>query len=106
MKIVFVALVIAVVAIVLLFVLCVETIPPDALTRTNMIVLEKRIRVYADVHKRLPDSLSELPKPTDNRGDCLLDGWGRPIQYIKEGKTLTLLSSGKDGRPGENDQAD
>ncbi len=100
MKVALVIVVIVAVALAVMVFACVENVPPRALTRTRMTVIEKRIRDYAVAHHRLPASLSELPKPAANRDDSIVDGWGRPIQYAKEGQAVTLLSLGKDGRPG------
>ena len=104
MKIALVALIIVVLALVVIVWACVENVPPQTLTRGRMTLIENRIRDYAAAHHRLPDNLSELPKAADNRDDSIVDGWGRPIQYKKEGHTVTLLSLGKDGRPGGNNQ--
>jgi hypothetical protein len=104
---VFVVLVLLAVILAVVTLANVETVPPRALTRTRMIVIEKRIRDYAAMHHRLPESLSDLPKPPKNRDDSLVDGWGRAIQYTKAGRTVTLLSFGEDGRPGgRNEDAD
>lgn len=77
-----------------------EKVPPKALTRTSLILTERRIRTYADEHHRLPGSLSDLPSPERDRDNSLLDGWGRPIRYTCQGHTATLLSLGRDGRAG------
>ena len=81
-------------------VLLAERVPPDALTRTRMNVAEQRIREYASTHRRLPASLSDLPKSPRNRDSNTLDGWRRPIQYTRTGMTVTLLSLGRHGRLG------
>jgi hypothetical protein len=104
MRIAFWLLVTVTVMLVLTVLACVETVPPGDLTRTRMTVIEKRIRDYAAAHHRLPDNLSQLPKPAGNRDDSIVDGWGHPIQYIKVGNKVTLLSLGKDGSAGGSDQ--
>lgn len=100
MKIALVILVIIVIALGVVGFAFVEEVPPEALTRTSMTVIEVRIRDYVAAHHRLPDNLSDLPKLIDNRSESIVDGWGRPIQYEEDGQTVTLLSLGKDGRPG------
>ena len=94
-----------IVAVLLFEFVFVEKIPPDALTRTRMCGIEYRIRDYYAKERRLPENLSVLPElRDDNRDYSLADGWGRPIQYTIEGRTVSLLSWGKDGRPGGNGQ--
>lgn len=75
-------------------------ITPQSVTRTRMTMAEQRIRKYVAAHRRLPKRLSDLPPLESDRDGSLADGWGRQIQYTKEGQTVTLLSLGKDGHPG------
>src|SRR5438552_823405 len=96
MKIALWILVIATVALIVMVWACVEKVPAQDLTYTRMTLIEKRIRDYAAAYCRLPDRLSELPKEPGNRDDSIDDGWGRPIQYMKERRSVTLLSLGKD----------
>ena len=69
-----------------------------------MDITEQRIRAYAAAHRRLPASLSDLPKLEQDRDSELADGWERPIHYRASGQTVTLLSLGKDARPGGTGQ--
>lgn len=100
MKVVIIVLVVIVAILIISSWLLIDKIPPDAGTRSTMWLTEHRIREYVVVHHRLPTSLSDLPPLEKNRDGDLADGWGRPIQYTKEGQTVTLLSLGKDGRLG------
>jgi len=80
-----------------------ERIPPRALTRTRMAVIRQRIYEYYAKSGKLPATLADLPEGPPQRDSSLQDGWGRPIQYAVEDKAVTLLSLGKDGRPGGTD---
>jgi len=104
MKIAVLVLMVVVIALAVILFALVENVPPDALTITRMTVIENRIRDYAAVHQRLPDCLSELPKLPGNRDDSVVDGWGRPIEYEKDGDDVMLRSLGKDGRRGGDNQ--
>ena len=83
-----------------LTVLIVETVPSTAMTRTTLSVTEYRIREYVTDYERLPGHLSDLPPLEGSRDSRLTDAWDRPIRYTRDGSTVTLLSLGKDGRPG------
>jgi hypothetical protein len=72
------------------------------------------IRVYTALtehRKPFPESLSAISgslekafSPGDKfpsiRGGLPIDGWGRPLVYSVQGTTFTLLSYGRDGKPG------
>lgn len=97
----------AILAMVILIALA-DRIPPGALTRTRMDITQQRILAYVAAHRRLPASLLELPK-VQGRDSEISDGWGRPIRYAVNGRTVTLSSLGKDGLPGgtgENSDVD
>jgi type II secretory pathway pseudopilin PulG len=104
MRIAIAILVILSVALLAAVLTCVDKIPSNALTRGRMMTTEQRIREYVAVHHCFPTGLSDLPPLEKNRDGDLADGWGRPIQYTIEGQTVTLLSLGKDGRPGGTGQ--
>ena len=62
-------------------------------TMSDLEGIEIQIRNYAERHKRLPQSLSDLPNldPTE-----VLDGWERQIIYIVQpDDSVTLTSHGK-----------
>jgi hypothetical protein len=85
------------------YVLMIDRIPPDSLTKTRMGLLELRIQKYSEEHHCLPASLSDLQKREgyDNSPD---DGWGREIIYTaKPDGSVTLSSPGKSGKPGSKD---
>jgi len=78
----------------------VDWIPPVALTRGRLHLLEIRIREYYAAHNCLPSSMVDLPIMEKNRDSELVDEWGRPIRYTVKGKTVGLVSLGKDGQFG------
>jgi hypothetical protein len=75
------------------------------------------IRVYTALtehRKPFPESLSAISgslEKTFSPGDKFpsirdglpIDGWGRPLVYSVQGTTFTLLSYGRDGKPGTFD---
>ena len=73
--------------------------PPDLDTRNVLAGLKRRICDYVATNHRFPNGLSDLPQLNN-----FSDGWGRQIQYTREGRTVTLLSLGADGRPGGSNQ--
>jgi hypothetical protein len=74
-------------------------IPPRELTRTAMAVLEQRVRMAVDRKLEIPHNLNELPTIA-NKVSHTTDAWGRPILLEHTGAEVTLVSFGKDGRPG------
>ena len=78
-------------------------IPPRSVTSAVMHTLKRRILRYARVHDRLPAELKDVPwMPFNLGGIRLVDGWGNPIVYLVDPKscTVTLISYGRDGKPG------
>lgn len=89
----------------LFMVLLAEPIPPVAMTRTRIRLMEHRVREYAAKYHRLPASLTDLPELEENRDSSTSDGWGRPIEYVVKDRTATLLSLGEDGQLGGTGEA-
>ena len=83
--------------------LFIDKIPPDALTRTNMVGIEQRIRKYVEDNGKLPLSLSQLQK-RPGYDNSIKDGWGNTIIYYYKGSTVFLVSYGKDGKIGGEDE--
>lgn len=77
-----------------------EQVSSESGTRSRMWVVKRRILRYASYHNRLPPSL--LATPTLPRYDnSIHDYWRRPLGYQGNNNgTVTLISLGKDGRPG------
>lgn len=81
-------------------VLFVCVIPPDAATHSAIIESFVRMQMYISEHRKFPASLDELPK-RDGYANCITDGWERPLIYkVEQDNLITLLSYGKDGKPG------
>jgi hypothetical protein len=71
---------------------------PEGRTRLFIQQLFVRINFYTETNKEVPPSLAALPPAGMNMTN---DAWGRPIQYrINTNSTITLLSFGRDGKPG------
>jgi Type II secretion system (T2SS), protein G len=64
-----------------------------------MYPLKKRILRFAKTHDRIPKTLSELP-PLEGFINRTTDVWGNELKFIVDGTTITLLSYGKDQKPG------
>ncbi|MFI4848837.1 MAG: type II secretion system protein GspG [Gimesia chilikensis] len=66
-------------------------------------VLGMQIADYREKHGVLPDTLAEIPDVhtiLQQPGEPLLDSWGNPFQYRREGEAYELFSYGRDGQPG------
>ncbi|MGO8672668.1 MAG: type II secretion system protein GspG [Capsulimonadaceae bacterium] len=65
--------------------------------------LDSSIAEYRAKTGRLPKSIRERDLPQESVSSANgwpLDGWNRPILYRIHGTTYTLLSYGRDGKPG------
>ena len=77
--------------------------------RTQFAEIEKAVQIYAMGHNgKLPASLDDLVQGTDDnppliKPESLLDPWGIPIGYERNGKSFTLRSSGPDREMGTAD---
>lgn len=69
-----------------------ETVPPNAVTRTRMMGIERRIREFAVWQHRLPTNLAEIP-PRSGFDNELTDGWGEPISYSLNSNGVVVLKS-------------
>ena len=74
-------------------------LPPEDYTATTMEPLKTRILRFAKANNRLPDALSDLP-PLEGFTNKTTDVWGNEIRYGVSGSTITLISYGKDQKPG------
>jgi len=91
----------------------------STLSFQTKIALQRYAEVLEDHnHKRipLPQSLADVSSEIDStpsfctrflpeglpfvRNGIPVDGWGRPLHYSTEGTSYTLLSYGRDGKPG------
>jgi len=79
-----------------------DTISPIDLTKTRIMITERRIIAYVSANTRLPKSLSELPSEGSNYDDDLHDGWGRELIYAPKGDGYVLIYSlGPNGKGGK-----
>jgi hypothetical protein len=83
-------------------------------TRTQIADIEKAIEIYMMDHSnKLPVSLDELFQFASNnfeygnkpllKKEDLIDAWGEPIEYIRDGRRYALWSSGPDKKMGTKD---
>ena len=78
-------------------------------TRTSIAEIEKAVQIFAMGHNgKLPDSLDELTRGTNDdpgllKENALVDAWGTPFGYSKQGKKFTITSAGPDGEMGTSD---
>jgi general secretion pathway protein G len=69
----------------------------------GLLKLDHQIKDYQEKHGVLPDTLAEIPDVhamLQLPGEPLLDSWGNPFQYRRQGETYELFSYGRDGQPG------
>ncbi len=79
---------------------CYETISPEDLTATSVIVVRNAINNFIADNGRAPSNMVEIARyrPVDTVWN---DGWGRPLLYqVNSLGVASLTSLGKDGRPG------
>jgi len=74
-------------------------LPPDSATSTDMYVIKRRILHYAKQNNKLPKPVDELP-PLEGFVNRNTDYWGNKIVIQIDGTTVSLISYGKDNKPG------
>ena len=78
----------------------VDTIPPQNLTETRLLVTYNRIQNFWNQHGKVPTKLAELPD-VKNRDCSIKDGWGRELNCDSDGTSkVKVWSFGRDGKPG------
>jgi hypothetical protein len=78
----------------------VDTIPPQNLTETRLLVTYNRIQNFWNEHGRVPTKPAELPD-VKNRDCSMADGWGRELNWKSDGTSkVKVWSLGRDGKPG------
>jgi hypothetical protein len=88
-------------AIIAIWTLLFEAIPPRDLTAARMFITKRRILQYAQLHGSLPPNLSVLPPMPSNYDASTSDAWGRPMDYsVDSAGNVTLRSLGADKAPG------
>lgn len=74
-------------------------LPPENFTSTTMYGLKRQILLYAEQNNRLPNTVDELP-PIEGFDNRVTDVWGNKIIMQIDGTTVSLISYGKDKKPG------
>ena len=64
----------------------------------------KGLKAYYEIHQKFPTSSSELAemyqkhiRAAGSEAEMLNDQWGAPHQYLSDGQSYTIISSGPDG---------
>jgi len=85
----------------------VNTIPPANQTATRLAATKGRVEQYWQTHKRVPESIDQLPD-APHKNNSIQDGWGRPLIWESDGvRTVRISSLGQDGvKGGTGDNAD
>lgn len=85
---------------ILIFLSCMDFIPPEDMTTTAIGETFFRIHLYAKSKGVLVERLIDLPERS-GYGNRLTDGWGRALLFeLNEDGILTLQSLGEDGLAG------
>lgn len=94
--------------IVVVFLWCISVfvchIPSEELTRTRLIVIQRRIIDYYSSTGAWPQTLIDLPSDKSDVDNSLVDAWGRSIVYRVIGDHVVLESMGRDGNLGGTGQ--
>ena len=78
-------------------------------SRGQLATIEQAVQIYAITHSgKFPESLNDLitgteDKPPLLKKEILLDIWGEPIGYERDGRKLIIRSSGPDRIMGTED---
>ena len=73
--------------------------PGEDVTRSRMIGIAAMLHEYVRVNGKVPNTLSDLPEH-EAYDSNLVDAWGNEIVWSEYERIVTLISSGKDGKPG------
>ena len=74
-------------------------IRPDEMTVTRVVGFGTQIKEFSQKNGRLPKGFEDLPELRD-RDNAVVDGWGRSLVWQSDGKTVRIISYGRDGMPG------
>lgn len=77
-------------------------------TRLSINSIGDAIRVFEVQHGRYPESLEKLTEAVNGRepllkAEALVDSWGTPFTYKREGRRFTITSAGPDLQIGTED---
>lgn len=91
---------IAAVALAVVALLFVDTLPPRSMTHGAIHMCKRRVLRYAREHGRLPSTLSET-QPIKGYYSSIKDAWGVVLEYsVDSNNVVTFRSLGKDKIPG------
>ena len=78
-------------------------------SRAQLATIEQAVQIYAMRNNgKFPESLNDLITGTDDKPPLLkkegiLDPWGKPFEYERDGRKLIIRSSGPDREMGTED---
>ena len=91
---------IAVLVLVGIAMLFIDTVPPHSMTHLSMHTCKRRVLRYAQKHGKLPSELSETEE-IEGFHASIKDGWGVVLDYsVDRNDVVTFRSLGKDRAPG------
>ena len=66
-------------------------------TRSNIATIAEVVETFSMTNNgKLPDTLEELKQSGLLKESVLIDGWGKPFNYSKRGRSFTIISAGPD----------
>ena len=68
-------------------------VPQEAHTVTQMSVVERELKAYADRYGTLPATIVDLSRFSSRLDGCLTNSWGRPISYTQTSVSNAVLST-------------
>ena len=71
--------------------------PGIMMMRSDFVEIRQALSEFAREHRQYPDSLEQVPELKDRQ---FRDFWGHPYQYNRTATGYSLLSLGRDGKPG------
>ena len=68
-------------------------VPQEAHTVTQMSVVERELKAYAERYGGLPATIDELSRFSSRFDACLTNSWGHPISYTQMSASNAVLST-------------
>ncbi len=68
-------------------------VPQEAHTVTQMSVVERELKTYAERYGSLPATIDDLSLFSSRLDGCLTNSWGRPISYTQTSVSNAVLST-------------
>ena len=68
-------------------------VPQEGHTVTQMSVVERELKAYAERYGTLPATIDDLSRFSSRLDGCLTNSWGRPISYTQTSVSNAVLST-------------